>query len=68
MSKEVDVLFWLMLAIERRKVVKIKYANSSERQIEPYVLGENGMKEVMLRAYDLDKNDWRLFNTGKITV
>lgn len=68
MSKDVNTLFWLILAIDKRQQVKIKYdRDSSYRLIEPYVIGENGKKEIMLRAFDTSKNDWRLFKVSKIT-
>lgn len=68
MSKDVNVLFWLILAIDNKEQVKIKYdKDSSFRVIEPYVLGENSKKEIMLRAFDTSKNDWRLFKVSKIS-
>lgn len=67
MSKDVNTLFWLIQAIDNRTQVKIKYdGDSSFRIIEPYVLGENNKKEIMLRAFDTSKNDWRLFKVSKI--
>lgn len=67
MSNDVNTLFWLILAIDSKEQVKIKYAGDSTcRVIEPYVIGENKSKEVMLRAFDTSKNDWRLFKVSKI--
>jgi len=68
MSNNVNTLFWLILAIDKKEQVKIKYGSeSSYRIIEPFIIGENKSKEIMLRAFDLGKNDWRLFKVSKIS-
>ena len=61
-------MFCIVMAMHQRQLLKIKYDKGSDfRVIEPYMLGENAKKEAILRAFDLSKNDWRLFLLSKIT-
>lgn len=61
-------MFCVIMAMHQRQLLKIKYGtDSSFRVIEPYMLGENTKKEAILRAFDLSKNDWRLFLLSKIS-
>lgn len=55
----------LVEAIENKQVVTFEYGEKKDkRRVEPFALGLNN--EPILRAYDQEKKDWRLFKLADI--
>ncbi len=61
-------------SISKKQLLRINYDNRGEREIEPYCLGYNKKRNILLRAYQIigdsdsgESDGWKLFDLKKIS-